>query len=71
MTTPELILLVTRSIPQELPMSGLETDSQGIRITIDGKRYKITRNISVEEVGDGFLTHNDAAILLEQSLQQI
>lgn len=61
-----LLVLIIRAIPypQQIEDIELEKDTEAVRFTWRGTRFRVGQNLMVEEVKDGMLSGSDMAILL-------
>ena len=69
-TIPEVILRVCQAIPYPGQIRDMETEGDSaIRFKWRSQHFRVSKNLSVETVGDGVLIGDDASILLRALLK--
>lgn len=64
-----IIEMLIRALPYPEQMTGIEVAENAVEFTWRTRRYRVTKALGVDEVGDGVLIGSDRAILLRQCLQ--
>lgn len=64
------IVLAGIPYPEQIKNIDIDTESEAIRFTWRGVRYRVSGSGFVEEIGDGVLIGSDRAILMRHILQK-
>jgi len=63
------VVLATIPYPRQVCDIDLDAEDEAIRFTWRANRFRVDKNLSVEEVGHGVLMGSDIAILLRELLR--